>query len=70
MNKACIAGTRALHGPMLESRSGYESAWMQFLPLSPGWFSVSDTKALLNGRVVSRTRRGNTTQFRVRRDQP
>ncbi len=68
MTPTLIAATRRLHGPMLEARCAYEEAWQPFLPLSPGWFSAHDTRLLLDGYVVIRTRRGNSTQFRVRVD--
>ena len=67
-DKACISGTKALHGPMLESRMEYEQAWQRFLPLSVFNANTKEMHLLLDGRVVTRTRRGASTQFRIQRE--
>ncbi len=71
MNTACIAGTRALHGPMLESRTAVCPEWQRFLPLTGLPVTAKQYRLLLDGRIVTRAKWGRgETQFRVRKESP
>ncbi len=68
MNAACIAGTRALHGPMLESRTAVCPEWQRFLPLTGLPFTAKEYRLLLDGWIVTRAKWGRgETQFRIQK---